>query len=521
MMRRAAFCLACLAAAPVSGAQQVSFRERGQGHAAALIDSVTARPHVVRTGAGALVLPRDSIVTASLLVIGRSAYVASVVHGDVVVVGGDLFLRPGSRITGRAVAIGGTVAETSLGQVDGTVQSFRDETFVRAPAGAPASADRTLTLTARALAVPGDDTRQPAIRLGGLHGLGLPAYDRVDGLSLPLELQAVSPGERAVAALSLTYRSRLGAFDPGAALRIGADTGVRLELRAARETQTSDRWITSDLVNSLNTLAFGTDTRNYFRTDRAEARLVGHLSRPGFVFEPWAGGRFERVAPVTATGDVFTFFERDDSLKARRPNPLVEPGHIGSALVGMVLDYAGAAGGGTGDAAGAAPLTSRVELTAEQSVKAPPGTTNFTQLTLDGRLDFPTFGLQRLRFRGHVLGTLGDSAPRARYGYLGGSRSLGLSDLLRFGGDQVVFLESRYYIPLAGLVLPVVGSPTFQLIHRVGGAGVHSVGALQQEVGAGIAIGPPGIASLALEVITGASGQHRTDFGVGLSIAAF
>jgi hypothetical protein len=161
-------------------------------------------------------------------------------------------------------------------------------------------------------------------------------------------------------------------------------------------------------------------------------------------------------------------------------------------------------------------VSSRLFVEVEQAFATPSGTRHFTQFTADGRVEFPTFGLQRLRVRGHAVGTVGDSVPRSRYVYLGGSRTLGLSDLLQYGGTDLVFVESRYLVPFERILLPVVGAPVFSLIHRIGGAGVGSLGTLLQEVGVGVSVGP-----IDFEVITGASGQHRSDFGVGVSLPAF
>ncbi len=485
----------------VSGAQRVVVRAPAGGHGAALVDSITTGDHVVRSGTGPLVFPRDSTITSSLLVLGRPTYVAGTVRGDVVVVGNDLFLRPGAAISGRAVAIGGTVAETSLGHVSGTVQSLRDESFVveRDPA------TNGFVLTATSLRVEG--AAPGVIRLPGIRGLMLPSYDRVDGLSMPVGVQFVLDSERILLAPTITYRSRLGVFDPGIAVRLGAEEGTRFEGRAARDTRTNDAWITPDLINSLKTFAFGTDTRNYFRADVGEGRIFRPFVGDRSSLEPFVGARFERVSPITSSGNVYSILERDDSDKVKRPNPLVEPGHIGSALAG--LRYRSLPED--------APVTTRLELEAEQSVTTPPGTRNFTQLTADGAVEFPTILTHRLRIHAHAVGTLSDSTPRARYAYLGGSRTLGLSRLLEFGGDQLVFVDSRYLIPIESVQLPVVGALAVSLIHRIGGAGVHGLGTLQQEVGAGLSLG--GI--IDLEVITGASGQRATQFGVGVSMPAF
>jgi hypothetical protein len=506
MRRPHAALLRALVLVPAAArAQQVTIGTRGSGQAAAFVDSVTARPHVVRAGTGPLVFPRDTAITSSLLVLGQQTYLASTVRGDVVVIGGDLFLRPGADISGRAVAIGGTVAETTLGRVGGSVVSLRDESFDIERN----TATGNYRLVATRTYVEGD--KPGVFRLAGVRGVQLPSYDRVNGLSLPLAVQLVLGESPLLIQPSVTYRSRLGVVDPGVLVRLGDDDAPRLEARAARTTRSNDLWITSELINSLKTLAFGTDTRNYFRSDIGEARLFAHMGSESSHLEPYVGGRFENVSPVSATGDVFAFVDRTDSLKIRRPNPAVERGHIASALLGGVYE----------SLPRDAPVASRLQVELEQSFTAPAGRNNFTQLTADGRIEFPTIGTQGIKLRAHAVGTLGDSVPRARYAYLGGSRTLGLSDLLSLGGTDLVFVDTRYLIPIERVQLPVVGPPTLSLIHRIGGAGVGSVGTLLQEVGVGLSLGPPNIASIDFELITGASGQKKTQFGVGVSLSAF
>jgi len=491
-----------LLAAPVAAtAQGIAIRERGLGPGAALIDSVLAQPHVVRRGSGPLVLPRDSTITRSLVVIGRPTYIASRVQGDVMVIGGDLYLRPGVDISGRAIAIGGTVAETTLGRVGGSVQSHRDETFA-----VESGPDGPVVLAARDLLKDRTDSAG-VFRLAGIRGVKLPSYDRVNGLSLPVGLMIVPGDGNFVVEPTLTYRSRLGKFDPALGLRVGPEEGRRLVARVARDTRTNEGWITSELINSLKTFAFGTDTRNYFRSDIVEGFVYRPSESDTRRLEPFAGARYERVSPITAVGNVYSILFRADSDKVRRPNPLVERGALASALAG--LEYRSLPAD--------APVRAQLRAGVEQSVATPTGTSNFTQLTLDGSYQFPTFSTHRLHFRAHAVGTLGDSTPRARYAYLGGSRTLGLSELLEFGGDQLVFLDSRYLIPIAQVQLPVVGPPTITLIHRIGGAGVRSLGSLEQEVGGALTLGP-----IDLELMFGASGQRiKSRFGVGVSLPAF
>jgi hypothetical protein len=322
------------------------------------VRSTAAGPHAVRGGSGKLVLPRDSVVTTSLIVIGRPTYLSSRVQGDVVVIGGDLYLRPGSDVAGSAIAIGGGVYRSLLGTV-GATGSYRDDHYsvVASP-------------TRYELSYHGRGADDPPIfQLAGVSGLLLPTYDRVAGVSVPVGA-LVTLGNRAVELQPfLTYRSRLGVVDPGLTIRVAPERALRLDAEVGRATRTNEGWIYSDLLNSAATLAFGNDTRNYFRADGGTGRVVGHVERPGVVFEPFIGGRYEKVRPITAVGNVYSFSGRDDVEHIARPNPLVERGEIGSGLLGGAVEYR------------AGVVQARLLAEGEHSFRTPDRTSSFTQLT--------------------------------------------------------------------------------------------------------------------------------------------
>jgi hypothetical protein len=473
------------------GAQEVVLRRAGPMQVGSIVSNAISRPHALRAGHEALVLPRDTVVTSNLLVLGRPTYVASRVQGDVVVVGADLFLRPGADITGRAISIGGTVSRTFLGRVGGSIESYRDDNY-------------TITSTADRyeLAYQGHVPDPPkTFELAGLQGFLMPTYDRVDGVSLPVGVQ-LSLGEGVIEIRpTATYRSRLGVVDPGVELRIANGRPVRLEAEAARNTRSNERWIYSDLLNSAATLAFGNDTRNYFRADGGTARLIGHVETPTFELEPFVGGRYEKVSPITAVGNVWSFSGRSSIEHMLRPNPLVQPGSIGSALFGARAGYS------------VGPLRARLAAEGEHGFRTPDGTSRFTQVTLDGTIDFPTIAQQTLHVDAHAVATAGDSTPRARYAYLGRVGTLPLMELLEQGGDQLLFVESRYTIPVFGVVLPLLGMPTIFLRHLMGAAGVGSLPKLEQEIGAGI-----GIKMIRFDVTTDVAGKRDTQFGFGILV---
>jgi len=235
---------------------------------------------------------------------------------------------------------------------------------------------------------------------------------------------------------------------------------VRFDGRAGYFTRSNERWNYSDLVNSATTFFAGIDTRNYFRSKGGEGRIFGLVTRPGLSLEPFVGARYEKVSPITAAGNVFSVKARKSTERMLRDNPLVESGSIGSGLLGAEMyDTTGL-------------VTSRLLAELEQSFTTVTGTTNFTQLTLDGRLGFPTFGTQSLHFRAHGVATAGDSVARARYTYLGGSGTLPVLEQLELSGTELLFLESRYMIPLDRVILPLIGSPVVTLRHIMGAAGV-------------------------------------------------
>jgi hypothetical protein len=63
-----------------------------------------------------------------------------------------------------------------------------------------------------------------------------------------------------------------------------------------------------------------------------------------------------------------------------------------------------------------------------------------------------------------------------------------MRDLLSLGGDQLLFVDSRYDIPLQRIKIPFVGSPMFTLRHRAGSGGVQRLPRLIQNVGAMVTV---------------------------------
>ena len=464
----------------------------GPGLAGPTLESVIGRPHLLLVAPDTgLTLGRAVRVPRTLVVTHGPLRIASQVDGDVLVLG-DLFLRPGANITGRVIAIGGGVYNSTLAFVGGDVLAYRDLQIRRRVEG---------TQVAVALA---GAPRQfvPRVTLPGLYGLRLPAYDRIDGLSLTFSpVLALDTGRVRIEPF-VTYRSHLGAYDPG--VRGRAELGSRTVIDAAveRGTFTNDAWIRPDLTNSLSMLGGGQDVRNYYRATRVEGTVSRRFDLGASILEPYLGALTESASSVArdtgSTSYPWSLLSRTSLEGPRRANPAVTGGRITSALVGAQLRF---------ERPG---LSGHVGARVEQALSVDRGA-RFTQIVLDGVLSRPTENDHLLTLLAHgVITTGGREVPSQRYAYLGGSGTLPTLFLLKQGGTELAWAEARYTIPVSLIPVPF-GVP--RLTGRViaGSAGVNTLPALTPNLGLRAAI-----SLLRVDYVFDPRGRGRQVFSVGV-----
>jgi hypothetical protein len=496
----AAAVVALAGTAPRAGAQDAGARveivDAGPGRSGRLLTAALARPHALRfADREAVALPRDTAFATSVIVLGGTATVASRVAGDVIVVGGDLFIHPGAEIAGRAVAVGGCVYNSTLGTVQGARLCFRDGTFDLAR-----GADGTVSLAYRDI---GGEAR-PWLALPGFYGFQPPSYDRVNGLSLAWGPTIVVDTGRVEIDPRVTYRSDLGTVDPSVELRAPLGTRNRAVVSAARGTYTNDAWIRSDLVNAVGVLALGSDTRNYFRADRIEGRLVRLFEPDAATIDVYLGARTEDARSVnpdsTSESAPFSFFgrrDRDDGML--RPNPQGTDGRISSAFVGASGDF------------------EREDVSANSAVVVEipfdaPGGSRFVQATLDASANFLAFGRHSVHAGAHAVLTAGDPTPRQRYAYLGGAGTLATERLLGAGGDELLFVDGVYMVPIGRVRIPLLGSPAAGVRYAAGSAGLRELPKFTQNVGVRLAL------SLARVDILVNPATGETNVGLGVAV---
>ncbi len=325
-------------------------------------------------------------------------------------------------------------------------------------------------------------------------GLRIPSYDRVNGLTLPWGPQLVLGEEKLQLDALVSYRSNLGKWDPSLEGFVRPGDENEIKIFVGRGTFTNDSWIRSDLTNSVAAFFAGSDSRNYYRADRASARFTRTLTTSAISFTPFIAGNFERgwsTGSIAPSKSPWSIFGRKGDLKMRRPNPRVAKGHISSILGGTGAEIV--RGGLEGN------LDATVEHTLSTSLKqdcsgvpADPACLftgkSFTQTTLQSRVKFPTFGTQTFEFKGHAVITGSQIAPPQRFAYLGGSGTLATVNLLALGGDRLLYLQGDYTIPIDRVVLPYVGSPYAALRYAAGNAGIGTLPALIQNLGVGAGV---------------------------------
>jgi len=420
-------------------------------------------------------VPSDSVVTTSLVIFigsgsptiptSESVSITGQVHGDVIVIGGDLFVRPGAIIDGRAVSIGGGVFTSALAKVRGVTIAER---------GA-----RTAWIGTDSVALtyePARRNRPGLITLPVFFGARIPAYDRVDGLSVAWGPQLNIDSARIVFDPLVTYRSNLGKFDPSGTLDWNPGGRWSVNASAERGTLTNDAWSRPTIFNSISTLVTGSDARNYFRSDRLQL-AVSHAFgsvEAGVLLVPSLGVRDEYDRSVGADSDVqhvvWSLLDRSTPDKVHRANPSIDDGRIVSGLGGLRAGYNGRV----------------VSVQGALGVEVPfasPGTERYVQTTVDGILKFVEFTDQTFQFGLHSVVTLGDTAQPQRYSYLGGGSTIPTLDILARGGDELVWFYGEYLAPLRFIKLPFVGHPSVGVYAVTGSAGVHGLPSFTTNVG--------------------------------------
>jgi hypothetical protein len=519
-VKRITIALLLALAAPVTG-QEVSPLTDG---AAASVTAFYNDPATIRIG-GDTWIGTGSRVDGPLASLGGPVRIAGTVHGDVVVINGDLRILEGGSIEGSARVVGGR-AEGALAAVTGGVTVYPEPLRFRREGGR--------------LVAPGVDrpawpsAGRPTVF--GRTDLGLTvdgSYNRVEGLPVRFGPRVqLGHSNPTVVDAGLIYRTRNG-------LRfhhreLGHDVQLQQYLAGHRSALVGvglhrvvdpieDRGL-SNTENSLATFILHQDYRDYFERHgwSAYLRLIGP-TRPYEVGIEYRDEKHRSIDP----GSPWSLLRND---RPWRPQPRVAEGQLRSVLGTFRWDSRN----DPEDPAAGWLVTGEVEqglggtLGYASPMAADP---EFTAVSIDARRYLRLGPRSRLAFRAMAAGAPDRGAlPPQRQRVLGAEGGLPGYTGFRFdcgaraaepepdgfypyyGCDRVVLLQAEYRHQLVadpgiarrlGLDFDVFGSPELVLFTDAGRAwietraiqGRHDTGpgGLQPDIGAGLRMGPLGV----------------------------
>jgi hypothetical protein len=438
-----------LLCATVASAQPVQLQSTARDSAVTLLRDVLDRNDYLLVDRDTLLRPEE-VVDRDLLLMDARLTVEGRITGSVIVVNGELFVRPRARIGGRVAVLG-----VGGAFISGLAASER--AVYNDPRNSVEVVRSSDAVTVRVLPPP----RPSVLRFPNIIGVDLPTYDRVNGLSLSWgpELRL---GGRDTAVLTIRptigFRAARETIDGGVDVRLRPTARTMILARAARLTRTPDAWIRGPLPNSISSFLFQSDTRDYFESD--EVSLTFARTPPPPLIE---GERF--LAPSLtlrasrdrslAASDPWSLFTDDEGW---RTNPSIDDGELVSVIVAAAAGWQGAASSFYGAVA---------------TEWAPPGIgdAEFAQLSLTASYGMQALWNHQIAVGGYLLHPLGpNEAPLQRWSHVGGSGTLVTYPDAAMRGDHVLFLESVYLAPLPRIRLPLVGEPSLRLEHTVGAA---------------------------------------------------
>jgi hypothetical protein len=444
------FITAVIVLAGSASAQTVRVTGRGDTQ-----NDVFLRSFVER--GGYLLITRDTAISArdtirsSVLVLESTVRLDGVVTGDVVVVDGNLFLRPTARVLGNVRNVAGGYYPSDLAVVSGETRNEPNALY-------------HVTVKDDSLYTIGGLARQSGLFLTGMKGLTPPTYDRVDGVKVTLGAGWALPAMGLIEPIisgHVDYRSQRGEITGGGELAF-ARNRTTLAGGWERTTLTNEQWNRDDITNSISSLIQGKDRRDYYEADIAYVEVRRLLENGARVSNAWIRGQTEDASSLVAgspwslRGDLGT-----------RPNMLINEGEIRSIIGGFGTEWTA--------------LTHKLELDLlveygennldDCGVFECSRPESFTRYAGTVEWAMPALSNHTLEIEVHAQGPLPgtEALPLQRWSFVGGSGTLYTFPDASFRGDRVVMVETGYKIPLPSrFKMRFLGTPTFELLHYTG-----------------------------------------------------
>jgi hypothetical protein len=430
------------------------------------------------------VLAEGEVIAGDLIVLRSALRVEGHIEGDLIGVQSDIFARPGGRIDGVVAVLAGGFYGSSLADLsarpinaaiyDYTAVERQDGTWVVSAPGSKAG-----------------------VRLAGLYGLLAPQYDRVNALTVEIGVDFERGASRWAPDASARVRWRSVRSDVDGDLELRWPFGRhQLALRGGLKVRSNDRWINTDLENSLYAFVAAVDTRNHYEAGFAEADLFLEY---GTKVTLW-------IQPTVA-------WERARSLSNRSPFSIFEA--RGGFQDNLSVTEADAASLGVHLGLETWPSVGtsiEVELDFERADADVAGDLTFSVYGAAARLAFPTAGRQSLVLEGRGQLPSSAGAPAQRWRALGGWGSLPTLRPTERAGDVMWWGAATYRIPVRAEASLLTRLDIWAQ-YATGNAWIDGESRLPtvHDLGLGLALGP-----LAAGVYSDAANDWKTVFALGI-----
>lgn len=436
-------------------------------------DSTAIRLRALLDRGAYLLIDRDTTLSAAsriegdLVVADARVNLEGTVTGSVAVLPGELFVRPGAMIMGDILEVGGNAYPSRQSEVGDLIAL---DTRVAVSMSRISNGYEILLI--------GPPTAG-LLRLPSTLGVGVPRYDRVNGLTLAWGGEVGFGGDTAAVSLlgDVSYATARKRFGGGVEFRVRPTASTALSIRASRGARTQEGWIRDDLSNSASSLLIRSDVRNYHESDQVSVTISGSPPPPLIEGErfiaPYLGVRVSEDRSLIAASP-WSLLRGDEDW---RFNPAIDDGRLGSLFGGATAGWRGISASFAGEAA----------------VEWSPGGVGdfqFAQVTASADWHMVALRQHQIEAGGYILLPVSGSAPRQRWSMIGGAGTLPTFTTAAMSGDHLLFIRSAYLADIQSLQIPGIGPPSLRIEYLAGTAwrSGDPMPFLEQNVGAGIQI---------------------------------
>ncbi|HTP11981.1 MAG TPA: hypothetical protein VMM37_00050 [Bacteroidota bacterium] len=392
------------------------------------VDLDLENDHNTKTYEGDMTVDEDKTVSSNVVVKGGDLTVYGTVDGDVLIVGGTLYVKDGGRITGNVRVINGDIVKEQGGIVEGTT----DKTSSRSVG---------YRENRRRYSYPGSSFRVPWISENANLDDFIFRYNRVEGLFLGLGTQKKYywNGARNINAYgsvgwgirSHTWRGNLGITRQFPLKISDGDEMFEIGAEGYSLTDSKDPWLINVHENTAAALLIHEDFRDYFERNGGSAHVAFYAQNEDVKVELKAAYLFDKYRSLQNNTE-WALFGGD---KLFRPNPAIDDGNMRSVLT--------SAGISTQSKTARGPEGWSIYGTFEYGPRTLGGAFNFDQYVLDIRRFQPISSFDNLNIRLRA-GTSDGTLPLQKVYDLGG---LGTTNAFPFkseSGNRMILMNAEY-----------------------------------------------------------------------------